>query len=117
MSIDVSRLQIIPNSFRRGQRNAQILFTGLVGSLSDNNVRLTLMIEPDAPVYFLDANGNNVKVLRWSQQFGTTPDVFPKNVTVRVTTTPTQPESCSLRLEALDSKGYRSATNAFLIYS
>jgi len=117
MSIDVSRLRIVPNSFKRGQRNAQIVFTGLVGSLTDNNVRLVLLAEPDAPVYFVDANGNNVKKLPWSRQFGTTPNVFTKDIKVRVTTTPAQAESCSLRLEAIDSKGYRSATNAFLIYS
>ena len=117
MSIDVSRLQITPNSFKRGQRNAQIAFTGLVGNLLDNGVRLALLVEHDAPVYFVDSNGNNVKVLRWTRQFGITPDGFTKDITVRVTSTPAQAESCSLRLEVIDSKGYRSATNKFLIYS
>jgi hypothetical protein len=117
MSLDVSALTITPNSFKKGQRTATISYTGLVDNVSDNPVTLDFMVEPAAPVFIIASNGSSVKSVRWRETFGTTHGTFTKTITIKVTTTPGSPQSCSLRLEAKDSKGNRSATNSFLIFS
>lgn len=115
MGVDVSKLKLEPMVLTEEETNATITFNALVDNLDDNEVRLTFFVEPNQPVFILDNNNERKKSVRWNDSFATSPASYSKQVLLFVEGGEGTASSCSIRIEAADSQGYRSSSNSFLI--
>lgn len=117
MGVDVSKLKPTPGIVKNGRTNLTITFNGLVDDLSDNKVNLSFFVEPEQDLFIIDNSGERKKSVKWKESFKTVPASYSKQMILEVTGGTSAPASCSLRLEAIDSKGYRSSSNSFIIYT
>lgn len=115
MGVDVSKLSPVPQQLKKGNTSVQLSYNGVVDAANDNDVSLELLIDPGAPVVIIDENGASSKSVKWKQKFPLSVKSLSKTVTLTVTKVVTKPQSCSLRLEATDARGFRSACNSHII--
>ncbi|CAC9975937.1 hypothetical protein [Flavobacterium panici] len=116
MGVDVSKLTPSPSVLQAGVTNVTMSFYGIVDAAEDNAVSLKLYVDPSLPVFFIE-KGNQKKVLSIKKTISHSDlAIYTWNVDIEVVNASPEPVACSLRLEATDSKGYKSSTNSFFIY-
>jgi hypothetical protein len=115
MGVDISTLKPDQPTLKKGVKQIQLSYNGIVDQANDNDVTLELLIDPQAPIGVNDDEGNLIKSVKWTQKFPLSVKALSKTVTFVVTRAVTKPQSCSLRLEAKDARGFRSACNSHII--
>ncbi|NOT49762.1 MAG: hypothetical protein HOP10_00620 [Chitinophagaceae bacterium] len=114
MSLDVSVLKPDPGKIKKGVTSVKFTYNGIVSGVTDNKVTLELFLDPEAPIFIGDADGNLNKSIVYTQNFPSAIKSLSKTIAITVTQV-TALRSCRLRLEARDSKGFRSACNSHII--
>lgn len=117
MSLDVNNLVIEPISLKKGDKQCLISFKGILTTADGNPVKLNLFIDPEEPVFVIDAAQNELKRLTFPEEMNGALKDYSVNVVLRVKDKPAKPTRVSIRLEGEDAKGFRSSTNSFIIYS
>lgn len=115
MGVDISQLSSPSEPLKKGDTSVDFSYNGIVAAANDNDVSLELFLDPDAPIVLMDADGISNKSIKWKQKFPLTVKKLSKTMTLTVTRKLDKPQSCSLRLEATDARGFKSACNSHLI--
>jgi hypothetical protein len=115
MSVYISKLKPSPQTIGVGLSTITLSYYGIVDAEEDNSVRLDLMIEPETPLYFIESRRKKKK-LRTDVQFTSNFLEYFWGVQIQVDEVSDRPKVASIRLEATDSKGFRSKSDSFIIY-
>lgn len=115
MSVYISKLKPNPQTIRTGISAVSVEFYGIVDSEEDNPINLELMIEPVSGLFFLE-NGEAVKKVKKSLEFNDSFLSYTWDVEIEVRQVSDVPKAASIRLEVIDSKGFKSKSDSFVIY-
>lgn len=115
MSVYISKLKPSPQTIGVGRSTITLSYYGIVDAEEDNPIRLDLMIEPETPLHFIESMRKKKK-LKNDVEFNSNFLEYFWDVEIQVDKVDDRPKAASIRLEATDSKGFRSKSDSFIIY-
>lgn len=115
MSVYISKLKPSPQTIGVGLSIITLRYYGIVDAEEDNPIKLELMIEPESPLHFIESRRRKKK-LKSDVEFNSNFLEYYWEVVIQVEKVYDRPKAASIRLEATDSKGFRSKSDSFIIY-
>ena len=85
-------------------------------SKNNNPISIELNILPDSPVFFVSSDNKNVKTVFWTQDFNEGFDSYTDDLFINVTQPQPEREATKVRIDIVDSTGFKSSRNCILMY-